>query len=400
MNLCFICSEYPPGPHGGTGTFTQVIARALTRAGHQVRVAGVYPATHPAADYEEDRGVQVWRLREPKFSYGWILARYRLYRLIKSWIMAGQVDLVEAPDHEGWFAWWPKLPVPLVTRAGGAYSYFAHDMGNPVNPSIFRLEKWSYHRADAWITKSTYTGDVTSQLFNLESEPSAILYNPVDAPDSVRPFASRCRNQVVFTGTLTAKKGVIQLIDAWSRVKERIAGAELHLYGRDTRPPMGGSMQLYLQERLPPALRTSVHFHGHVKREKLFEVLGSARVAVFPSFSEGFAWAPLESMGYGCPTIYTQLGSGPELIQDGSDGLLIDPNDPIQIAEAIIRLLNDDNLSRQLSEAGRLRILSSFTLENLLPMNEAVYASLIKSFQGRLLNKPLAGFDRGSVSGA
>jgi glycosyltransferase involved in cell wall biosynthesis len=381
LKLCFICSEYPPGPHGGTGTFTQVIARALSHAGHQVKVAGVYSSGHPAADYEEDEGVQVWRLREPKFPYGWVLARYRLYHLVKRWIQAGEADLVEAPDHEGWFACWPKLPVPLVKRAGGAYSYFAHDLGKPVNRAIFRLEKWSYHRADAWITKSRYTGAVTSQLFELRSAPNAVLYNPVDAPDSVTPFASRNRNEVVFTGTLTPKKGVIQLADAWPKVKEKFPAAELHLYGRDTKSPTGGSMQSYLQGRLPSALKGSVHFHGHVRREDLFGVLASARVAVFPSFSEGFAWAPLESMAYGCPTIYTRLGSGPELIEDGTNGLLVDPNNPAQIAEAILKLLTDDNLSRRLSEEGRSRILNSFTLENLLPMNEAVYSNLIKSFQ-------------------
>ena len=41
MKICFLCSEYPPVPHGGAGTFTQVTARALVQAGHDVRVVGL-----------------------------------------------------------------------------------------------------------------------------------------------------------------------------------------------------------------------------------------------------------------------------------------------------------------------------------------------------------------------
>lgn len=381
MRLCFICCEYPPGPHGGTGTFTQVIARALARRGHSVRVAGIYPSNYPAGDYEEDDRVRVWRLREPKFRGGWVEARYRLYRMIKSWIDAGEVELVDAPDHQGWFAGWPRLAAPLVQRSGGAYSYFAHEMGKPVSPVLFQLEKRSYHRADAWIAKSHYTGEVTARLFKLTNGPDAVLYNPVDAPRVSPPFQNRVENTVVYTGTLADKKGIIPLIDAWPSVRESSPRAHLHLFGKDGKAPNGGSMSSYLKERLAEALRPSVHFHGHVKRDMLLAVLKEASVAVFPSFSEGFAWSPLEAMAYGCPTIYTRLGSGPELIADGRDGLLIDPNRPVQIADAIVKVLEDATLAQKLGENGRRRVLQNFTLERLLPLNEDFYSELITSFQ-------------------
>ena len=72
MNICFVCSEYPPGPHGGIGTMTQVLGRAFARDGHQVRVVGVYPEWYGEPDVEEDHGVQVLRLRERKQPLGWV----------------------------------------------------------------------------------------------------------------------------------------------------------------------------------------------------------------------------------------------------------------------------------------------------------------------------------------
>jgi glycogen synthase len=384
MKLCFICCEYPPGLHGGAGTFTQVIARALVRAGHEVRVVGVYPARAVALDYEEDEGVQVWRLRHPMQHGRWLAARYRMYELVKEWATAEQVELVDAPDHEGWFAGWPRdISVPLVLRAGGSFSYFAHEMGRRVPSLVFRLESMSYRRADAWIAKSRYVGEVTARLFKLRSGPHATLFNPVDVPRSVGSFAARDRNRVVFSGTLTAKKGIVELIKAWPLIRNEYDQAELHVYGKDGTAPSGESMTRFLGECLDPRLQRTVHFHGHVSRATLAEALSTARVAVVPSFAEGFAWAPLEAMAYGCPTIYTRLGSGPELIIDGRDGLLVDPHAPRRIAEAVCRVLRDDSLARRLGEGGRARVLSAFALEVLLPDNEAFYSQLIDRFSSR-----------------
>ena len=382
MKLCFICGEYPPGLHGGAGTFTQVLGRALVRAGHNVRVVGAYPADAVSQDHEDDVGVGVWRLRHPTRHGRWLAARYRLYRLVKQWALAGEIDLVEAPDHEGWFAGWPRdFPIPLVQRAGGAYSFFAHEMGAPISSLAFQLEKMSYHRADAWIAKSRYVGEVTQRLFKLRSGPSATLFNPMDAPPSMAPFSARDPHRVVFSGTLTVKKGIVELIRAWCEVRRRCDQAELHVYGKDNVAPEGGSMISFLKDCLGPRLAESVRFHGHVSRAVLASALSAARAAVFPSFAEGFAWAPLEAMAHGCPTIYSQLGSGPELLVDGRDGLLVDPHQPAGIADAVCRVLADGELARRLSVAGRARVLSTFALDVLLPSNEAFYAKLLDSFR-------------------
>src|SRR5262245_51956678 len=104
MRLCFICNEYPPGPHGGIGTFTQVMARSLVRAGHEVRVVGAYPRDYHAPAYENDHGVEVWRFHGATHRLGKLRARYRIFRSLSRWNRDGQIDLVEAPDWEGWIA--------------------------------------------------------------------------------------------------------------------------------------------------------------------------------------------------------------------------------------------------------------------------------------------------------
>ena len=362
---------------------TQVLGRALVKSGHAVRVAGIHPNGYPAPDYEEDEGVRVWRLREPSGRFGWLRARYRLYRLISGWAKDGEIDLLESPDSNGWIAGWPRLPIPAILRSNGSHSYFRHEMGAAVNWVDFNLEKWSYGRSDAWAAVSSYTAGETARLFSLPSGPRTILYNPVSSLANAAGIETRDRNLVVFTGTLTAKKGIVSLIDAWPEVVERWPAAVLEVFGKDAGAPGGGSMPSHLQSRLPAHLASSVVFRGHVGRAELFSALSRTRVAVFPSYSEAFAIAPLEAMALGAPTISSRRGSGPELIADERDGLLVDPAEPSGIANAIVRVLQDDELAARLGRAGHERVRDAFSLEHLIPQNERFYTSVVESFRRR-----------------
>jgi glycosyltransferase involved in cell wall biosynthesis len=228
---------------------------------------------------------------------------------------------------------------------------------------------------------SRYTAEKTKALLSLESEPCAILPNPVQLTAFTGVLA-RSRARVVFSGTLIPKKGIIPLIDAWPSVVAGCRDADLHIYGKDGRTYDKQPMWAYLSSRMGDPAALGVHYHGHVPRPELLQALTSARVAVFPSFAEAFAIAPLEAMACGCPTVYSSLGSGPEAIEDGRDGILVNPREPAQIADAILRLLQDDDLAGRLSAAGYDRVRRDFSIERLLPMNEAMYADAIRSFAG------------------
>jgi glycosyltransferase involved in cell wall biosynthesis len=379
MRIGFVCNEYPPGPHGGIGTFTQVMARALTAAGHHVRVIGVYPHDYPAPDYEDDRGVCVWRQRMPKYRFGWIPARYQLFRTIAAWSKNEEVDVVEVPDWEGWAAGWPTICIPVICRLHGSASYFAAELGRRIKRTLFHIERMSLNRADFWCSVSQYTADKTQRLFDLSTPCSAILHNPVEVPTG-SDSRVRSKNRVVFTGTLTWKKGIVSLINAWPRVLKECAKAELHVFGKDGRAGDGQSMQTVLRRQLNGQTGVSVFFYGHVPRERLFQELLEARVAVFPSHAESFGLGAAESMARGCPTVFSRWCSGPEVMEHEKHGLLVDPEKPQEIADAIVRLLKDDRLSRQLGAAATDRVQRKFSVDVLLERNLKFYRHCVAKF--------------------
>lgn len=381
MNICFVCSEYPPASHGGIGSATQALARALVNRGHQVRVVGVYRSSGAAAA-EDDEGVQVWRLPMPASRFGWVAARYQVFHAVASWAREGLIDLVESPDWEGWVAGWPRLAVPVISRLHGSSSYFAAELRQRCRKTTFWLERAALRRSDYWCSVSRYTARKTRELFELINGPGTVIYNAVDVLDGQGP-APGPRSGVVFSGTLTEKKGIRNLIRAWPLVQPGHPGILLHVYGKDTTRPDKPSMRDSLRAELPEAVRASVVFHGHVPRQTVLNHLRHARVAVFPSYAEAFAMAPLEAMAQACPTVYSIQGSGPELIEDGKDGLLVDPASPLQIAAAIDRVLRDHALAHALGQAGREKVSSRFSLPQILRQNEEFYQDCLNRFRRR-----------------
>ncbi|MGH9695807.1 MAG: glycosyltransferase family 4 protein, partial [Bryobacteraceae bacterium] len=182
---------------------------------------------------------------------------------------------------------------------------------------------------------------------------------------------------VVFAGSLTRKKGIIQLIRAWPQVLSAAPQARLDIYGKDARTDDGYPMQQFLESQLDGVARASVAFHGHVRTEQLRDIYRVCRLGVFPSYSEAFSLAPVEAMAEGCPVVYSTRHSGPELIEHEVNGLLVDPDDVGALARSILRLLGDMALAGRIGEAGCAHVRKLFSADRMRERNRAFYARCI-----------------------
>ena len=106
-------------------------------------------------------------------------------------------------------------------------------------------------------------------------------------------------------------------------------------------------------------------------------LLGAIDLLVHPSLGEGFGLAPLEAMGHGLPIVASRVLALPEVIEENKSGLLVPPEDPGQLADAIISLLTDAQLRRKMGEAGRQRFLENFTLDKMVKKTEDVYEEIL-----------------------
>ncbi len=384
MKICLLCNEYPPVRVGGIGRTTHNLAHSLVEAGHQVRVIGLSMENDPVPSFESDGGVLVSRIKMRRTRGAWILGRYQLYRTLSDWVDRGLIDIAETPDYEGAVGGWPALRVPVVARLHGSSSYFAVEMGRQPDRLTFFLERASLRRANFICSTSRYTAEKTTSLFQLHGPEAVVVHNATSVSNGQQP--ERVRGRVVFSGTLTEKKGVISLIRAWPSVVRECPDAHLDVFGKGGRVDGGGSMEAYMVSCLPAEIRETVHFRGHVELSELRSSFRSATVAVFPSYAEAFALAPMEAMAEGCPTIYSRRSSGSELIHHGVDGLLVEPDHPGEIADAIVRVLKEPALASALGAAGRRRIEDHFSPRKMLEQNIEFYRECVRSYHASPLH--------------
>jgi glycosyltransferase involved in cell wall biosynthesis len=177
-----------------------------------------------------------------------------------------------------------------------------------------------------------------------------VLPNPVVLPTDVPKRLGRSFVRLVYLGLFTRAKGVFDLIDALTRLRpESLARTRLVLAGngeiaavRELVERRGLARFVEVREWLGPA-----------ERDRL---LASADAFVLPSYTEGLPMSMLESMAWGLPIISTPVGSIPEHIRDGAQGLLVQPGDVSELADAIDRIVMDDSLRRRMGDAARAAV--------------------------------------------
>jgi phosphatidylinositol alpha-1,6-mannosyltransferase len=153
-------------------------------------------------------------------------------------------------------------------------------------------------------------------------------------------------------------KGHDQLIEIWSQVTGAAPDAQLVIVGP------GDDVSRLKDKASQAGLGESIIFTGHVSDSTLQELYRRAAVFCMPSSGEGFGLVYLEAMRHRLPCIASPDNAAVEVVLDGETGLLASQSDPNRLASAIIQLLNNPALRRQMGEAGRARLQNVFSFEN------------------------------------
>ncbi|GJG86443.1 hypothetical protein tb265_16240 [Gemmatimonadetes bacterium T265] len=154
--------------------------------------------------------------------------------------------------------------------------------------------------------------------------------------------AARGRRTVLFFGRLSEYKGLDLLYRAMPLVAESVPGVQFVVAGRPAfgyRPP------------LPPALPnggTVGLVERHVPNAELAALVRAAAVVVCPYVGATQSGVVLTAYAFGTPVVATRVGGLPEYVRDGETGLVVPPDDPPALADALARVLRDETLRREL----------------------------------------------------
>jgi glycosyltransferase involved in cell wall biosynthesis len=192
-----------------------------------------------------------------------------------------------------------------------------------------------------------------------------------------RPDPAGPERVTVCVARLDYQKGVDVLLHAWARMMRAPAAWRA---GLSPRLQLVGDGPLRSQlERLAAELgiADSVEFLG--VRTDIVDLLQQSWGFVLPSRFEGMPNALLEAMACGLPCIATRVSGSEDIICDGVDGLLVEPEQPAALAEALHRIIEDPKLAQRLGAAGRAKVVRDYQLRHIVEQCVALYRRLVQN---------------------
>lgn len=204
-----------------------------------------------------------------------------------------------------------------------------------------------------------------------------VIYNGVDlsrfnttcSREKMKSFRPGDR-MIVVVANLNPVKGHSVLLEAAVRVIAHCPQAKLAFIGQ-------GALKQELEARARAlSIENQVLFLG--SRQDVPELLPCMEISVLPSLAEGFSNAILESMAAGLPVVATDVGGNREAIVEGETGFLVPPGDSSALADRILTLLENRPLAKTMGMAGRKRIETYFTLDQMVAETEAFYERLLQ----------------------
>lgn len=327
--------------HGGTSRYTLSLVRAMAALGAAESLL-VLEGRHPAGDSVWPDGVSRARLYTPP--------HHRLEQLtLPLELLRLRPDLLHSPDFIPPF----RRPCRSVITI--------HDLAFVRYPGLLTPESANYYgqvrkaaeSADTVIAVSEATrGDVV-ELLGTDPAKVTVVYEaagedcvPLDREEVERNRAilELPRRFVLFVGTIEPRKNLPVLLKAYARVwKEH--GVPLVIAGKK-----GWLYEEVFRAQDTLGLTDGVRFVGGVPGGQLPYYYNAAECLVLPSIYEGFGLPVLEAMACGIPVVASNVSSLPEIAGDA--GMLVDPEDPGALADAISRVLSDEQLRGNLARRG------------------------------------------------
>jgi glycosyltransferase involved in cell wall biosynthesis len=251
--------------------------------------------------------------------------------------------------------------------------------------------------ADLIVGCSEYITNKVRERFPQHAARCTTIYNGVETdlartPDAASDGSIRLLN----VGRVSPEKGLHVLVEALDRVVAACPAVRLTVLGEESPVPYefavkiskddlvrklarfyGGSYLQQLRERMSVAVAERVSFVDRVPHERTRRYYDEADIFVFPSIFEAFPIPPIEAMAAGLPVIASRAGGVVESVVHDRTGVLVEREDPVGLADAILRLTDDAKLQRSLGDAGRRRAHDLYAWRKIVADLEAALTELV-----------------------
>lgn len=367
---------YPPHV-GGLEFFVQSLSQHLIEREHDVTV---FTSSDKDISYHEEiNGVKIYRLKALTKVYNVPIAASLFGKLLRE----KEPDIVHAHQYPVFFSDMSALAtrfrhlafllhIHVISEPKSIFSHFVSSLYYET------VGKFTLETAKAVITPSlAYKSELTKM--KVESNKIRVIpygidltkFNSENDGDTFKKrYDCDASSIILSVGRLNYQKGLKYLLKAMRIVMQQVPDVKLVIVGN------GEQLTSLRDLSQSLGLENSVIFTGAIPQMEIPEAYAAADVFVLPSIFESFGIALIEAQASGKPVIGTRVGGAPEALQENRTGFLVNPADSKQLGEAIIRVLSDKKLARQMGENGRNFVKERFDVQKIVDRITSVYDEL------------------------
>lgn len=250
----------------------------------------------------------------------------------------------------------------LSKMLGLPYTLTAHAFDIYVNTNANELRK-VMDNAESVVTISEYNKNYLINKIGVSNRIDVIRCGiELNKFDSQRKSKSEGRLRILTVSRLVEKKGIEYLIKSIPTTIKEIPNLEFIVVGSG---PLNSSLQQLVNHL---NIDSYIKFKGDVSDSELFKYYNHADIFVLPCIiaengdRDGIPVSMMEAMAMEIPLVSTKVSGIPELVKDGVSGIIVPPKDEKAISEALIKLLNNEDLRVQMGKAGRQIILEKYNV--------------------------------------
>jgi starch synthase len=374
VKVALLTREYPPEVYGGAGVHVEYLARALS---------GLVDLTVHCQGAPRDTAVA---------HQAWPVLHDTVLRVFSTDL--SMADAVGGADLVHSHTWYANLAGHLASLLYGIPHVATVHSLEPLRPwkaeqlgGGYALSSWaervSLASAAAVVAVSDgMRADVLSVYPEIAPERVRVIRNGIDtaeyAPDLKTDVLDRhgidtSRPYVIFVGRITRQKGVPVLLRAAASL-DPAAQLVLCAGAADT-AELGAEVSALVAE-LQASRSGVIWIPEMLPKADVIQLLTHALLFACPSVYEPLGIVNLEAMGCATAVVASRVGGIPEVVNEGVTGLLVPPDDPASLADAMNLLLRDPGRADAMGMAGRERAVAEFSWDAVAAQTAALYAEL------------------------
>lgn len=379
MKIAFLTSEYPhpkTSHSGGLGTSIKNLAQALVK--QKVEVIIFLYGQKSNEIFTED-GIKFYFIKDKKYSFAkWYFYRKHIQNYINKVINSEKIDILEAPDWTGITALM-KFKIPLIIRFHGSDTYFCHLENRKQKLKNYWFEKLAIKGASAYIAPTNFAGELSKKLFNIKNKEVKTIHYGLELEkfQNSNPGIFD-KGLIIYIGTIIRKKGVFELPEIFKNVRINYPQAKLILIGGDSSDIQTGSNSTWelIKNQFAKDDLQQVNYIGKIPYNEVQQHIKNATVCIFPTFAETLGMVTIESMAMQKPVVNSNFGWCKELIDDGVNGFLVNPKEHGNFANAIVELLNNNQLHQSIREKALQTVEKKFSIHKTVIQNIDFYSKI------------------------